>query len=165
MALFTVFGNPVGHSLSPQIHAAFADQFGLTNSYTRTLCTPTQFASDVARFFRKGGAGANVTLPFKEAAIHVATHLSERAHEAGAVNTLVPLGQGQILGDNTDGLGLVRDLQNAGVDVPGLQVILLGAGGAARGVLPALKQAGVAQITLVNRTKARAEQIASDFAH
>ncbi len=163
MALFTVFGNPIGHSLSPQIHELFAAQFQLTNTYSRSLCTAGQFPATVARFFRSGGAGANVTLPFKEAAVQVATHLSERAREAGAVNTLVPLGQGQLLGDNTDGLGLVRDLQAAGVRLPGLQVILLGAGGAARGVLPALMHAGVKQITLVNRTTARARQLAHDF--
>ncbi|KFZ30890.1 hypothetical protein IDSA_07380 [Pseudidiomarina salinarum] len=163
MALFTVFGNPIAHSLSPQIHALFAAQFQLTNSYTRSLCSPGQFAATVSRFFRTGGAGANVTLPFKEAAVQVATHLSERAREAGAVNTLVPLGQGQLLGDNTDGLGLVRDLQTAGVRLSGLEVILLGAGGAARGVLPALMNAGVKQITLVNRTRARAGQLAGDF--
>lgn len=163
MALFTVFGSPISHSLSPQIHKMFADEFGLLNEYRRSLSSRGQFARAVACFFRSGGAGANVTVPFKEQAFELVTHLTERARHAGAVNTLLPLGivkysAGQVLGDNTDGLGLLRDLQRY-TQVSNRKLVILGAGGAARGVVLPLLEAGVAQLTIANRTPERAQAI------
>lgn len=164
MALFSVFGNPIGHSVSPQIHQAFAQQTGITLRYTRSLVSLGGFRHAVARFFREGGGGANVTLPFKEHAFALATHVTQRAERAGAVNTLVPLGYGQLLGDNTDGIGLVHDLtQNLKQTLAGRTVVLLGAGGAARGVIDPLLAAGVEQLVLANRTVAKAEAIVADF--
>ncbi|CUA87470.1 shikimate dehydrogenase [Pseudidiomarina woesei] len=163
MAFFTVFGNPVAHSLSPQIHDAFAAQHGLGILYTRSLTSAGQFRRAVSDFFYCGGAGANVTVPFKQAAYELATHLTARAAKARAVNTLIPLGLGQLLGDNTDGIGLITDLQvNCHQQLNQRQVVLLGAGGAARGALYALLEQPVASITIVNRTTARAEQLAQD---
>ncbi len=163
MDKLTVFGNPIAHSLSPQIHQLFAQQTGRQISYTRHLTTSPQFSAAVASFFRGGGVGANVTLPFKESAYYLATHLTRRAFEAKAVNTLVPLGHGQLLGDNTDGHGLVHDLQRYVPRLQGLEVLLLGAGGAAHGVVAPLLAAGVAKITVVNRTLTRAQQLRDYF--
>lgn len=170
MALFTVFGSPIAHSLSPQIHLEFADQFGLINEYHRSLSSPGRFAADVAYFFRYGGSGANVTVPFKQHAYQLVTHTTLRARQAGAVNTLMGLGSGQVLGDNTDGLGLVADLgwQLAQADagnLSGKSILLLGAGGAARGVIGPLLDGGVAKLTVANRTEAKAAQLVARFDH
>ncbi|RUO66391.1 shikimate dehydrogenase [Pseudidiomarina planktonica] len=169
MALFTVFGSPIAHSLSPQIQLEFADQFGLVNEYRRSLSSPGRFAADVAYFFRHGGSGANVTVPFKQQAYQLVTHTTLRARQAGAVNTLMGRGAGQVLGDNTDGLGLVADLRwhlaKAQVgDLSGKTVLLLGAGGAARGVVGPLLDAGVARLTVANRTEAKAADLVDRFA-
>lgn len=162
MARFTVFGNPVQHSLSPHIHTLFAQQLGVKDlQYTRSLTSPAQFMAAVAEFFRCGGAGANVTVPFKTAAAQLVTHQTERAARAGAVNTLIPLGYGQILGDNTDGYGLVADLKRQ-LRLPSLaslHVVVLGAGGAARGVLGPLCEAGIEQIIIANRTLKNAKEL------
>lgn len=163
MAFFTVFGNPVAHSLSPQIHDAFAAQHGLGILYYRSLTSPGQFRRAVSDFFFCGNTGANVTVPFKETAYELVTHLTERAAKARAVNTLIPLGLGQLLGDNTDGIGLVTDLTvNLNQQLGQRQVVLIGAGGAARGALVALLEQPIASITIVNRTLAKAEQLAVD---
>ena len=163
MAFFTVFGNPVAHSLSPQIHDAFAAQHGLGIRYLPSLTSAGQFRRAVSDFFYCGGAGANVTVPFKESAYELVTHLTTRAAKARAVNTLIPLGFGQLLGDNTDGIGLITDLRvNCHQQLNQRAVVLLGAGGAARGALHALLEQPVASITVVNRTIARAEELAQD---
>lgn len=158
---FAVFGHPVAHSLSPQIHAAFAAQSGIALEYLRIDATPDRFAAALITFARDGGRGANVTVPHKLAAAALSTALSERAHRAGAVNTLLRDGDGW-RGDNTDGIGLVRDLRDRhGVALAGARVWLFGAGGAAAGVAPALLDAGVARLHIVNRSRDNATRAAA----
>jgi shikimate dehydrogenase len=159
MTLFTVIGNPVGHSLSPQIHHMFAQQFGIELRYTRSLSSVARFPRTVSEFFRHGGGGANVTVPFKQAAYALCSTYSPRAQAAAAVNTLQRGANGQLYGDNTDGLGLVTDLQRQLGQLSGAKVLVLGAGGATRGVILPLLQAGVASIIVANRTLSRAQQL------
>lgn len=158
-----VFGNPIQHSLSPGIHRLFAEQRGDSIQYQRYLTTPGQFRHRIATFFRDGGAGANVTLPFKEHAAALCTQLTERARLAGAVNTLIPQGSGGLVGDNTDGEGLVIELQNNGYKVSGRSLVVYGAGGSARGILPILLQQDPACVYLVNRTISKAERLKADL--
>jgi shikimate dehydrogenase len=160
---YAVVGNPIGHSLSPRIHALFAAQCGQDMRYEALLAPLDGFAATVRDFVAAGGRGANVTVPFKEEAYRLATGLTERARAAGAVNTLSFAG-GDILGDNTDGAGLVRDIAvNLAWPIVGRRVLLLGAGGAARGViLPLLGEAPVS-LTVANRTAAKALQLAAAF--
>lgn len=160
MALFTVFGNPIAHSLSPAIHQAFAAQAGITLRYTRSLTSTAQFRRAVATFFHQGGAGANVTAPFKQQAFALVNQLTPRAQLAGAVNTLVSLGQGQLLGDNTDGVGLVRALQHhCQQQLTQRAIVICGAGGATRGVLGPLLAQHVDHIFIANRTLSRAQEL------
>jgi shikimate dehydrogenase len=163
---YLVVGNPIAHSRSPEIHAAFARQTGQSICYERLLVPvdpPQAFAAAVAAFVDAGGRGLNVTLPFKVSAFDYASRHSERALLAGAVNTLAVQADG-IFGDNTDGAGLVSDLQaRLGIDLAGASVLLIGAGGAARGVVMSLLHAGVAALTVANRTPSRAEQLAAAF--
>ncbi len=164
MDRYCVFGNPISHSKSPLIHRLFAAQTGQQLSYEALLAPLDDFAGSLRAFFREG-AGANVTVPFKEQAFALADQLSARAQRAGAVNTLMKLADGRLLGDNTDGAGLVRDLrENAGLRLAGQRILLLGAGGAVRGVLEPLLAEQPAELVLANRTLARAEQLAVDFA-
>lgn len=161
---YAVIGNPIAHSKSPEIHAQFAARTGQDMSYERLLAPLDGFAASVQAFIAQGGKGANVTVPFKLEAYALATQLSDRAQAAGAVNTLRFDG-GQILGDNTDGVGLVADIvRNAGVSVRGKRVLLLGAGGAARGVILPLLLEHPAQLVIANRTAARAAALAQQFA-
>jgi shikimate dehydrogenase len=158
-ARYAVIGHPVSHSRSPAIHQAFADQFGILLSYERIEAALDEFESVVSGFFESGGRGLNVTVPFKERAwVLSEKHLSERANLAGAVNTLW-LAQGEIHGCNTDGVGLVRDLKRLQLMGPGDRVLLLGAGGAARGVIGPLLDAGCARLHIVNRTVERATEL------
>ncbi|MBK6908339.1 MAG: shikimate dehydrogenase [Rhodocyclaceae bacterium] len=158
---YAVFGNPVGHSQSPRIHALFAQQTSQNLSYEALLAPLDGFADHVRTFIARGGCGANVTVPFKEEAFRLATQLTPRAQAAGAVNTL-SFTEGQILGDNTDGAGLVRDIRiNLCVAVQGARVLLLGAGGAARGTMLPLLGERPAQLTIANRTRAKAETLCS----
>jgi shikimate dehydrogenase len=160
---YAVIGNPVAHSRSPVIHAQFAEQTGQAIEYERLLANEGEFGSVVTRFRESGAKGANVTLPFKEEAYRLAGDVSARARAAGAVNTLLfsPAG---IRGDNTDGCGLVRDLtQNLGIQVAGRRVLVLGAGGAARGVLSPLLEERPSALVIANRTMAKAAQLASIF--
>lgn len=164
---YTVFGNPVAHSKSPQIHQLFAAQESASIEYTRTFAdnTPQAFAAAVRTFFDGGGSGANVTLPFKQFAFELADEHSERALAAGAVNTLIPLENGRLRGDNTDGIGLVRDLgENIGISVKDKNILIIGAGGAARGVILPLLAGSPAGITVCNRTAQTAEILAQQFA-
>ncbi len=157
---YAVFGHPVAHSLSPHIHAAFARQAGIALEYTAIDAAPGDFVAALERFAAAGGKGANVTLPLKEAAFALCTQTSDRARRAGAVNTLTR-NDGQWHGDNTDGAGLVRDLTGRqGLDLRARRALLLGAGGAARGVAPALLDAGIAELVIVNRTPERADALA-----
>jgi len=157
---FAVFGHPVAQSLSPRIHAAFGRQLGIALEYVAIDAEPSQFPAALAQLAARGGVGANVTLPLKEEAFALVATRSERALRAGAVNTLVRREDGWH-GDNTDGAGLVRDLtERHGLDLRGRRALLIGAGGAARGVAPALLDAGVREMVIINRTPARADALA-----
>ncbi|KAA2284684.1 shikimate dehydrogenase [Arenimonas fontis] len=157
---YAVFGHPVAHSLSPRIHAAFAAQFGMALEFVAMDAPPDQFGQVLARFAATGGRGASVTLPLKELALDLCAEVSARARRAGAVNTLLRHGDAW-QGDNTDGIGLVHDLaERRRLDLRGRRVLLLGAGGAARGVAPALLDAGVGELWIVNRTPEKADTLA-----
>jgi shikimate dehydrogenase len=157
---YAVIGNPIEHSRSPQIHAAFARQTGEDIEYRKILGDLDGFESDVQAFFAAGGRGLNVTVPFKERAFRLADRLSARAQAAGAVNTL-SAGDGLVNGDNTDGAGLVRDLGcNHRFDFAGARLLLLGAGGAVRGVLRPLLDEQPASLLIANRTAAKAVALA-----
>ncbi len=159
---YAVFGHPIAHSKSPLIHAAFARQTGQDMTYEAILAPKDGFATSVAAFVAAGGRGANVTVPFKEEAFRLATRLAPRAERAGAVNTLVF--DGGILGDNTDGAGLVADLtRNLNCSLAGRRVLLLGAGGAARGVVEPLLDQQPAALVIANRTVSRAHELADLF--
>lgn len=165
MDRYCVFGNPVAHSKSPRIHARFAALTGEALAYEARLAPLDGFAAAVHAFFANGGRGCNVTVPFKEEAWALADRRSVRAAKAGAVNTLRREADGRLLGDNTDGTGLVRDLvQNAGATLTDRRVLLLGAGGAVRGVLGPLLAERPREIVIANRTVARAQQLAELFA-
>jgi len=160
---YCVMGNPIAHSLSPRIHQAFAKQTGQSLDYQATLVPEDAFAETLAAFHAAGGKGANITLPFKEAAWRAVTVRTGRAERAGAVNT-VWFENDTVHGDNTDGIGLVRDLRDKlGCELSGERVLVLGAGGAVRGIIEPLFDAGVAEIVIANRTPARAETIAAQF--
>lgn len=159
---YAVIGNPIAHSKSPIIHGAFAAQTGEPIEYGRILGDPNDFAGDVRRFVAEGGRGLNVTVPFKTQAFELLDDLSEQARAAGAVNTLIVRDGGLLRGDNTDGIGLLRDLTaNHGFALTDKRVLLLGAGGAARGVLRPLLEAGPAELLIANRTGAKAEALAA----
>jgi shikimate dehydrogenase len=160
---YAVIGNPIAHSKSPLIHAAFARQTGQQLTYGRLLAPPDGFATEVARFAATGGLGLNVTVPFKLQAFELAHECSERARRAGAVNTLKRVGE-HWYADNTDGAGLVHDLiENHEVHLAGCRIAVLGAGGAARGVLQPILDAHAAEIVISNRTHAKAEALAHEF--
>lgn len=158
--LYAVVGHPVAHSLSPRIHAAFGRQQGIDLEY-RAIDAGLDGLEDVlGRFAAEGGLGANITLPFKPAAAALCRQLTPRAQRAGAANTLVRE-DGGWRGDNTDGAGLVRDLTGRhGLDLRSRRTLLLGAGGGARGVAPALLDAGIGELVVINRTPARADALA-----
>jgi len=155
MERYAVFGQPIAHSLSPRIHAAFAAQCGIALDYRAIEAGREAFAVALAGFAREGGRGANVTLPLKEDAASLCATLSNRARRCGSVNTLVRAGDGWH-GDSTDGIGFLRDLARHRVEPRGLRVLLLGAGGAARAVAFALVDAGVCELVVANRTGVRA---------
>lgn len=164
MDRYAVFGNPIGHSKSPLIHRLFAAQTGQQLTY-EALLAPLDDFSGFARMFFQTGKGANVTVPFKEQAYQLADSLSARAQRAGAVNTLSKQADGSLLGDNTDGAGLVRDLTlNAGFSLAGKRILLLGAGGAVRGVLAPFLAEQPAALVIANRTVEKAEALAQQFA-
>jgi shikimate dehydrogenase len=159
---YAVIGNPIAHSRSPLIHVAFARQTAQDIEYGRILGSREDFAGDVRRFVAAGGRGLNVTVPFKEEAFALAHERSERAETAGAVNTLIVLPGGRLRGDNTDGVGLVRDLCcNHRFMLEGARVLLLGAGGASRGVLRPLLAERPALLVVANRTADKAVRLAA----
>ncbi|MEW5249422.1 shikimate dehydrogenase [Microbulbifer discodermiae] len=161
---YAVIGNPIAHSLSPLIHRAFARQTGQDMDYDRLLAPVDAFASIARSFFAAEGLGLNVTVPFKLDAAALADQLTDRARAAGAVNTLVLGSGGRLLGDNTDGAGLVNDLtRQLRWPLEGQRILLLGAGGAARGVLQPLLAQLPEAIHIANRTAARAVQLAQRF--
>ena len=164
MDRYAVIGNPIAHSKSPQIHAAFARQTGQELSYEALLAPVDGFAQTVADFRAQGGRGLNVTVPFKLEAFALAERHTPRAQAAGAVNTLAFSTDG-VLGDNTDGAGLVRDLSaNLDFALAGRRILLLGAGGATRGALLPLLDSRPAHLTIANRTVGKAEALAALFA-
>ena len=161
---YCVIGNPIGHSKSPAIHAAFARQSGQAIDYQRCLAPLDGFAATVQQLVADGVRGANVTVPFKLDAAALCTTLSARAQAAGAVNTLL-FAHGAIAGDNTDGAGLVHDIVcNAGFSIAGKRVLLLGAGGAARGAILPLLEQQPRELVIANRTAATAAALVARFA-
>jgi len=162
---YAVIGNPIAHSKSPLIHAAFARATGEDLSYGRILGSLAGFEDEARGFFAEGGRGLNVTVPFKERAWALVDTRSPRAEAAGSVNTLIPVPEGGLRGENTDGVGLVRDLgSNQGFRFSGSRVLLLGAGGAARGVLRPLLETGLAELVIANRTASKALDLAGSAA-
>jgi len=160
---YAVIGNPIGHSRSPEIHARFAAQTGQNLHYERLLSPLNGFVQTVRTFIAQGGKGMNVTVPFKLEAFDLATTMTERARLAGAVNTL-SFNSGEIVGDNTDGVGLVNDItRNHGFSITGKRILLLGAGGAARGVIQPLLAEAPSELVIANRTVSKAIELASLF--
>ncbi|MGS2720934.1 shikimate dehydrogenase [Paraglaciecola aestuariivivens] len=161
MKKFTVFGNPIAQSKSPIIHQMFAQQLGLNIEYERTLATPEHFTRQLSAFFAEQNAtGCNVTAPFKEVAATWVNSLSASADFAGAVNTIIKTPDGKFKGDTTDGAGLVQDLHRLGVKLKGANILMLGAGGAARSVLQPLLSEQPNLLVLANRTEQKAKQLA-----
>ncbi len=161
---YAVFGNPISHSKSPQIHTLFAEQTKQSLRYTAELVELGKFDPAVKKFISDGGKGLNITVPFKEDAWRCATKLSERARRAGAVNTLKVEADNNISGDTTDGTGLVNDLvKNHQIQIKNKDVLIIGAGGAVRGVLEALLAEQPASLLITNRTKQKATQLADIF--
>jgi len=161
---YAVFGNPIAHSKSPRIHAMFAASVGQHIDYVARLCPLGEFAVDLERFRDEGGVGANVTVPFKLDAFALAGDASLRARQAGAANFLMWRGDHWYC-DNTDGAGLVRDIEtNQGVALRGKRVLLLGAGGAVRGVIGPLLLREPAALVVVNRTHATAVELVGHYA-
>ncbi|WP_339858918.1 shikimate dehydrogenase [Pseudohongiella acticola] len=161
---YAVVGYPVTHSKSPFIHALFARQTEQDIDYGRMEIAPEDFLHSVREFFDQGGKGLNITLPHKEAAWQLVDWHAPNAERAGAVNTIYQLDDGRLAGDNTDGVGMVRDIeQNHGGHLQGARILVLGAGGAVRGVLPRLMAAQPASVCIVNRTLARAEALTKLF--
>ena len=163
MDRYAVFGNPISHSKSPFIHTLFARQTQQELSYERIEAPLDGFTEAVQCFFAQGGRGCNVTVPFKEEAFRLATQLSARAKLAGAVNTLKLTDDGLLLGDNTDGAGLVQDLKFHQVNLSGARILLLGAGGAARGALGPLLAEQPHSLVIANRTVEKAIALAELF--
>jgi shikimate dehydrogenase len=162
---YGVVGHPVGHSWSPFIHGLFARETGQAMSYRLYDFTPEEFEVRVREFFAQGGRGLNITLPHKIAAVDIASELTTRAAHSGAVNTLAMQKDGTILGDNTDGAGLVRDLcDNLGLVIIRRRILIIGAGGATRGVIAPLLALEPAQVLIANRTPERAQDLAEAFA-
>jgi len=159
---FAVIGNPIEQSRSPELHQAFAQKTGIHLNYVKQLAAPDAFKTSVKAFFTQGGRGMNVTVPFKEEAFALCDVLTERAKIAKAVNTLWREND-QLYGDNTDGQGLVAAITALGWPLKNSQILIIGAGGATRGVIYPLAQAGARKIVIANRTLSRAEQLVQDL--
>lgn len=161
---YAVFGNPISHSKSPQIHSAFAQQTGQNLIYTAELAEVENFEAAVKAFVKNNGKGINITVPFKQQAWHLASQRSSRAERAGAVNTIIVKNDGSYFGDNTDGIGLVRDLiNNHQIPLSGKKILIIGAGGAVRGVIEPIMENNPDVLVIANRTVAKALQLADDF--
>jgi shikimate dehydrogenase len=159
-----LFGHPVSHSWSPFIHGLFARQFDHVVDYKVRDVSPVEFRHAVINFFVEGGGGANVTLPHKPAAAEIVNELSARAERARAVNTIIRRSATELYGENTDGIGLVTDLtRNLGVTLGGTRLLILGAGGAVRGVLAPLLEQEPREIRIANRTPERAQRLREEF--
>lgn len=164
MDTFAVFGNPINHSCSPRIHALFAAERGITHPYGRVLAPLDGFEQTLRQFFAAGGLGANISLPFKERAFSLCDQLTERGALVGAVNTIKKQLDGSLLGDNADGIGLLNDLQRLGLLRQDSRVLLVGAGGASRGVILPLLAYGC-KVVLTNRTFPRAQELVRFYHH
>ena len=163
---YAVFGNPISHSKSPQIHTAFAENTGQDLIYEAIAVAEDKFAETVESFLSGDGQGLNITIPFKQEAWALATVRSPRAELAGAVNTLYRDEQGQLCGDNTDGVGMVQDIvRNHGGKIEGKRVLILGAGGAVRGVLQPVLEQKPQRLVIANRTVSKAVELAELVAH
>lgn len=162
-ARYGVVGDPIAHSKSPLIHHAFAAATGHALTYEKFHVTAMDFESFVHNFFDSGGSGLNVTVPHKLAAAALAQELTPRAQRAGAVNTLLRGSQGQLLGDNTDGAGLVADLKRLGAPVTDARIVIIGAGGAVRGILDPLLAVKPAMVWIANRNAERAAELVKEF--
>ncbi len=160
---YAVFGNPINHSKSPAIHRQFAEQTGQDLHYAKQLVAEDEFVTAAHTFFAQGGKGLNVTVPFKVDAFGFAQELTPRAQRAGAVNTLALQSNGKILGDNTDGIGMVHDMHNLGWDIGAKRVLVLGAGGAVRGILQPLLAEHPEKVVIANRTRSKAEELVAEF--
>lgn len=160
---YAVFGNPIAQSKSPVIHRQFCEQTGEDMSYTRQLVAENEFKQAADEFFAGGGRGLNITAPFKLDAYRYADRLTPRAKRAGAVNLLIKESDGALVGDNSDGIGMVNDMLNLGWEISGRRILLLGAGGAVRGVLEPLLNQTPAEITIANRSVEKAAQLVQDF--
>ncbi len=162
--IYAVIGNPIAHSRSPQIHALFAAQTGEDIEYRRVLAPHTDFPGAARALVREGSRGFNVTVPFKEEAWRLVRHRTARAEKAGAVNTVTVQHDGALVGDNTDGVGLVRDLtENLGWPLRGQRLLIVGAGGAVRGILAPLLAEQPRLVVIVNRTAEKSAQLAAQF--
>lgn len=159
---FAVIGNPIEQSRSPELHHAFAEKTGIKLHYVKRFAEIDAFEASVADFFRHNGAGMNVTVPFKERAFALCEQLSERAKIAKAVNTLW-MQNGKLHGDNTDGQGLVEAMNALDWSLKNTDILLIGAGGATRGVIYPLVQAGAKKIVIANRTRLKAENLVDDL--
>ena len=163
-ATYAVFGNPIEHSKSPIIHTAFAQQFSEKIIYRAKSIEPDEFEASVRDFFKEGGAGLNITVPFKERAFAMADDVSDRAARAKAANCLIPIEDGRLRADNTDGVGLIRDMViNHHWQLDGRKTLVLGAGGAVRGILQPLLQNRPDSVIIANRTVVKAETLAAEF--
>lgn len=160
---YAVFGNPISHSKSPTIHRQFAEQTGQDLHYAKQLVAEDAFVKTAQAFFAEGGKGLNVTVPFKVEAFHFAQQLTPRAQRAGAVNTLAMQADGRVLGDNTDGIGMVHDMHNLGWELQGKRILVLGAGGAVRGIMQPVLAEHPIQVVIANRTVSKAEELAAHF--
>jgi shikimate dehydrogenase len=161
MDKYAVFGNPIKHSKSPAIHKQFAVSLGEQIDYRAILAPIDHFEKTVTTFFEQGGIGANVTMPFKEQAYAMADELTPLAKIVGAVNTLKKRDDGTLLGDNTDGVGFVNDLLANEVTITNKRILIIGAGGAARGVILPLLERNPAEITIVNRTAKKSARLST----
>ncbi len=165
MKKFAVFGNPIKHSYSPKMHQLFAEYCGLKDfSYIKTFVDIDAFEQTVKNFFDQGGMGLNITVPFKIRAFELANILSDRASSAGAVNTLWHK-DGKIYGDNTDGIGLVNDIKRLSITLNNARILLIGAGGASRGAILPLIEAGCSHLHIANRTEQKAHELIQTFSH
>ena len=159
---FAVIGSPIDHSLSPKIHSIFAKELGIEITYEAKKVEPIHFDTSVNRLFDEGYAGLNVTLPLKELAFNYADELTEDSNLSGSVNTLWKE-DGTIHGDSTDGRGLVRDLQEKKINLKNKEIVILGAGGAAKAIIPSLLREDPKRISIGNRTLTKAEELIESF--
>ncbi|MDH5544247.1 MAG: shikimate dehydrogenase [Gammaproteobacteria bacterium] len=164
MDRYAVMGNPIAHSKSPMIHTLFAQQTSESLTYEAILVPLESFSSAVRAFQKDGGKGLNVTVPFKTEAWQLSNRYSDFAHRAGAVNTLEFSSSGEIVGHNTDGIGIVRDIQNnIGYSITAKRILVLGAGGAVRGILEPFLELSPECICIANRTESRARELVNEF--